>query len=42
MESQRTDQSTEIGEPFCTGEDPSHYIHYSDKAEQQQQDTNDP
>jgi len=41
MESQRTHKPTEIGEPFCTGEDPSHHIHYSDKAEHQQQDTND-
>jgi len=42
MESQRTNKSTQGGEPFCTGEDPSHHIHYSDKAEHQQQDTNNP
>jgi hypothetical protein len=41
MESQRTHKSTEVGEPFRTGEDPSHHIHDSDKAEHQQQDTND-
>jgi hypothetical protein len=42
MESQRTHKSTEVGEPFYTGEDPSHYVHYSDKTRHQQQDTNDP
>jgi hypothetical protein len=42
MESQRTCKSTEVGESFCTGEDPSHYIHYSDKAKHQQQNTNNP
>jgi hypothetical protein len=42
MESQRTHKSTEVGEPFRTGEDPSHHICYSDKADHQQQDTNDP
>jgi hypothetical protein len=42
MESQRTDKSTEIGEPFRTGEDPSHHIHDSDKAKHQQQDTDNP
>jgi hypothetical protein len=42
MESQRTHKSAEVGEPFCMGEDPSHHIHYSDKAQQQQQDTNNP
>jgi len=42
MKSQRTDKSTEIGEPFRTGEDPSHHIHDSDKAKHQQQDTKNP
>jgi hypothetical protein len=42
MESHRTHESTEAGEPFRTGEDPSHHIHYSDKAKHQQQDTNNP
>ena len=42
MESQRTYKSTEVGEPFRTGEDPSHHVRYSDKAKHQQQDTNNP
>jgi hypothetical protein len=42
MKSQRTDKSTEIGEPFRMGEDPSHHIHDSDKAKHQQQDTDNP
>ena len=42
MESQRTCKFTEVGEPFRMGEDPSHHIHYSDKAKHQQQDTNNP
>jgi hypothetical protein len=42
MESQRTHKSTKIGEPFRTGEDPSHHIHDSDKAEHPQQDTDNP
>jgi hypothetical protein len=42
MESQRTDKSTEIGDPLRTGEDPSHHIHDSDKAKHQQQDTDNP
>ena len=42
MESQRTYKSTEIGEPFRTGEDPSRHVHYSDKTKHQQQDTNNP
>jgi hypothetical protein len=42
MESQRTDKSTEMGEPFRTGEDPSHHINNSDKTKHQQQDTDNP
>jgi hypothetical protein len=42
VESQRPHKPAQVGKPFHTGEDPSHYVRYSDKAEQQQQDTNNP